>query len=83
MEALDFGVFKEFGIVGVGLYIAYQTITKLYKDMREDATKREESLMALIDTQSKTMTEISTTLKTLDGRVCNIERQKEGNNGKI
>ena len=70
---MDINLLSQFGIGGVTIYIAYNIISKLYADMRADSTKREDRLMEHMDKQAETMTEISGTLKTMDGRICSLE----------
>ena len=45
---------------------AYKAVTRLYSDMREDSTKREEKLMAHLD-------KVSDTLEKIDERLCDLE----------
>lgn len=53
--------------------IAYKAIAKLYSDMREDSTKREEKLMNHLDKQTETTSKIAITLEKMDSRICNLE----------
>jgi hypothetical protein len=60
---------SNYGVAAIFIYAAY----KLYVDMRADSTIREEKLMAHLDKQAATMTDISDTLKKLDYRICALE----------
>jgi hypothetical protein len=75
---MELGQFTEFGVAGIFIAACY----KLYTDMRTDGTTRENKLMEHMDKQSETMSEISGTLKSMDGRICSLEEycrsKKEG-----
>jgi len=71
---MDISLFKDFGIGGIILYIAYLVVNKLYTDMRTDSSQREEKLMEYMDKQADTMQEISRTLTTMDSRICSLEQ---------
>lgn len=71
---MDIALFKDFGITGIVLYAAYLVVNKLYTDMRADSGLREQKLMDYMDKQSDTMRDISDTLKTMDNRICSLEK---------
>jgi hypothetical protein len=67
MESINFT--QLFSTGGIGLVIAgiaYKAICQLYRDMREDSTKREERLMTHLD-------KVANTLERMDTRLCSLE----------
>ena len=71
---MDIALLKEFGVTGIILYAAYLVVSKLYSDMRNDSGLREQKLMEYMEKQSDTMRDISDTLKTMDNRICSLEK---------
>ena len=69
--------FQQYGIAAIFIAIAIY----LYRDMRidksatlENAKDREDRLMQTLEKQGSLMNEIVETLKSIDGRICNLEK---------
>lgn len=84
MEGINFSeLFTTGGISLTIAGIAYKAIGKLYSDMREDSTKREDKLMSHLEKQSETTSKIAVTLEKMDGRICTLEEYCRENKGGV
>ena len=71
---MDIANLGQYGIAGIFIVWSW----KLYSDMRKDSTERETKLMAHLDKQADTMSDISDILQKMDNRICSLEKHIEG-----
>ena len=88
---LNVGMFAQFGVAGIFLFLTVKAIIKLYNDAREDSKQREEAmrkdgkereekLMEHLDRVADTLDRVDDRLENMECRITNLERisKKEG-----
>ena len=69
----DINTFAQFGGLGVFLFLSVKAVMKLYADMRDDSSRREEKLMDHLDRVADTLDRIDDRLENMECRVQTLE----------